>query len=200
MEAQRAFDLIKENFDRPFIISCDACKTGVGGVLSQKDENGDERPVAFFSHKLNRAQQNYCITELECLAAVLIIEKFREYVEGHEFCVITDHASLKWLMRHPDLNDRLARWSLKLQGLKFSILHRKGSEHIVPDVLSRFPSENENHELKHIDKVDFLEPEIDLQSYHFTSEPYLKLLREVEENQNKLPDVKVVDGYDYKRT
>ena len=210
--AQRAFDLIKEklttapilvtpDFDRPFIISCDACKTGVGGVLAQEDASGVEKPIAFFSHKLNRAQQNYSITELECLAAVLSIEKFREYVEGHEFSVITDHASLKWLMRQSDLNGRLARWSLKLQGFNFSILHRKGSQHVVPDALSRLPSDNENSLVTNdIESVEILEPEIDLSSPEFASEPYIKLRKEIENRQSSLPDVKIVDGFIYKRT
>lgn len=145
-EAQIAFDRIKElltsapilitpDFSKPFIIQCDASKTGVGGVLAQEDSDDVELPIAFFSKKLNRPQQNYSITELECLAAVWSIEKFREYIEGHPFKVITDHASLRWLMNQSDLNGRLARWSLKLQGFKFNIEHRKGSLNILPDVL-----------------------------------------------------------------
>ncbi|XP_044573282.1 uncharacterized protein K02A2.6-like [Drosophila ananassae] len=48
-------------------------------------------------------------TEQECLAALVSIKKFRAYVEGLEFTVITDHASLKWLMSQNDVNTRLAR-------------------------------------------------------------------------------------------
>lgn len=59
-EAQKAFDLIKEkltaapvlvtpDFDKSFIISCDACKTGEGGVLVKEDEHGIEKPLAFFT-------------------------------------------------------------------------------------------------------------------------------------------------------
>jgi len=32
---------------------------------------------------------------LECLAVLLSIKKFRPYIEGHDFKVVTDHASLK---------------------------------------------------------------------------------------------------------
>ena len=135
-EWEKSFDEIKEllttapllitsDFCKPFIVSCDACKTRIGGVLAQLDEEGTERPVAFYSKKLNRAQQNYSITELECLAAIKSIEKFRAYIEGYAFKVITDHATLKWLMPQSDLNGRLARWSLNLQGYNFSIEHRK---------------------------------------------------------------------------
>lgn len=46
------------DFNKPFFIQCDACKTGVGGVLVQLSEKGDEWPIAFVSKKLNKAQQN----------------------------------------------------------------------------------------------------------------------------------------------
>lgn len=58
------------------------------------------------SQKLDKAQKNYTVTEQECLAAVLAIKKFRPYIEGHQFTLITDHAFLKWLMSTRDLHGR----------------------------------------------------------------------------------------------
>lgn len=147
-DAQVAFDKLKAcltsapvlshpDFSKPFVIQCDASKTGVGGVLYQLDDAGEEHPIAFMSRKLNSAQQNYNVTEQECLAAVLSLKKFRGYVEGMPFKIVTDHASLKWLMTQKDLSGRLARWSLKLQAYDFVIEHRKGKDNVVPDVLSR---------------------------------------------------------------
>lgn len=147
IEAQDAFDLLKQrltlapvlshpDFSKPFFIQCDASNMGVGGVLYQLDENGEEHPIAYMSQKLNSAQRNYSVSELECLADILCLEKFRGFVEGMTFTIITDHASLKWLMTQRDLSGRLARWSLKLQGFDFTIEHRKGSANVVPDALS----------------------------------------------------------------
>lgn len=184
--------LITPNFDKPFIIQCDASKLGIGGVLAQEDTEGVERPIAFYSYKLNQAQKNYSITELECLAALKCIEKFREYVEGHTFKVVTDHASLQWLMRQTDLNGRLARWSLRLQGFDFSIEHRKGSLQTVPDALSRLS-------LEAISPIE-VEPEIDLQSPSFDSAEYSKLRNSVLANENAFPDLKVIEKFVYKRT
>lgn len=68
---------------------------------------------------------------------MLAVQKLRSYIEGMTFTIITDHASLKWLMGQKDLTGRLARWSLKLQIFDFKIEHRKGSANVVPDTLSR---------------------------------------------------------------
>lgn len=201
--AQVAFDELKTkltsapvlthpDFSRAFVIQCDASITGVGAVLFQLDDEGHERPIAYMSKKLNSAQRNYTITELECLAAVLSVKKFRGYVEGMQFKVITDHASLKWLMDQKDLSGRLARWSLKLQGFDFSIEHRKGSANVVPDALSRV-------EIESISAIDIV-LDIDLTSPHFEDDDYRELRDTVENNSTRLPDIKIVDGKIYKRT
>lgn len=183
--------LITPSFEKPFVIQCDASKLGIGGVLAQEDDEGVERPIAFYSYKLNQSQKNYSITELECLAALKCVEKFREYVEGHKFKIVTDHASLQWLMRQTDLNGRLVRWSLRLQGFNFSIEHRKGSLQTVPNALSRLS-------LDEISDVE-IQPEIDLMSPAFDSLDYVKLRNLILENENSFPDLKVVDKFVYKR-
>jgi len=81
------------DFSQPFYIHCDGGKTGVGGVLVQQSENGDEFPIALVSQKLNTAQKNYSVTEQECLAAIICVTRFRAYVEGHELTIVTDHSS-----------------------------------------------------------------------------------------------------------
>lgn len=97
-------------------------------MLFQLDEDGNEKPIYYFSRKLNKAQQKYSVTELECLAAVLSVQKFRPFIEGQSFKIITDHSSLKWLMSHKDHSGRLSRWSLKLQAFDFVIEHRRGKD------------------------------------------------------------------------
>lgn len=109
-----------------------------GGVLYQVDDDLKERPISFVSQELNRDQRNYTVTELECLAAVICVNRFRPYIEGVPFKILTDHSSLKWLMSLKDIHGRLARWSLQLQGIDFKIEHRKGALNVVPDTLSRF--------------------------------------------------------------
>lgn len=156
-EAQAAFGQLKlalvsapilalPNFDLPFQIECDASDLGIGAVLTQV-QNGEERVIAYMSAKLNSAQRKYFATEKECLAVLTAIEKFRQYIEGAKFTVISDHASLQWLQNLRDPAGRLARWALRLQAYDYEIRHRKGHQMVVPDALSRAVEMLQAHQL-----------------------------------------------------
>lgn len=128
--------LANPNYDLPFIIQCDASDFGVGAVLVQGV--GDvEKIVAYMSQKLSAAQRKYQTTERECLAVLMAIDKFRPYIEGTNFTVVTDHASLLWLQNLKDPAGRVGRWALRLQSYDFKLVHRKGKFMVVPDALSR---------------------------------------------------------------
>lgn len=117
---------------------CDASDIGLGTVLTQTHvEEKGEVVIAYLSAKLNDAQKKYTTTERECSAVLTAIERFRPYVEGVKFNVITDHASLLWLQSLRDPTGRLGRWALRLQQHDFTLIHRKGKHNIVPDALSR---------------------------------------------------------------
>ena len=77
----------------------------------------------------------------ELLAVVWSIEKLCPYIKGYHFIVVTDHSALKWLKNLKDPTGRLARWAMKLQQWDFEIVHRKGSQHQLPDALSRIYEE-----------------------------------------------------------
>lgn len=128
--------LTTPDYTRPFLLQTDASDVGIGAVLTQEID-GEERVVAYMSMKLTATQQRYHVTERECLAVLMSIERFRPYIEGVHFTVMTDHASLLWLKNLKDPTGRLARWALRLQGHNFTLIHRKGTLNVVPDALSR---------------------------------------------------------------
>lgn len=147
-EADRAFRAIKErlmsapvmanpDFGLPFTVQTDASDHAIAGVLTQI-QNGEEKVIAYHSEKLKGAELNYHAAEKEGLAALRCIEKFRCYIEGTEFTLVTDSSALTFIMRSKwKTSSRLSRWSIDLQQYHMLIKHRKGKENIVPDALSR---------------------------------------------------------------
>ena len=86
----------RPDFAHPFTLQTDASSTVVRAVLTQTIE-GVERIIAYASHSLSAAERNYSVNEKECLDVVWSIKKFREYLVGFRFTVVTDHTSLRWL-------------------------------------------------------------------------------------------------------
>ena len=99
-----------------FIVNTDASNVGIGGVLSQI-QDGQERVIAYFSKRLNKAERNYCVTRRELLAIVKTVEHFHKYLYGQQFHLRTDHSALTWLMSFKNLEGQTARWIQCLQDI-----------------------------------------------------------------------------------
>jgi hypothetical protein len=125
------------DFDKQFILQTDASDRGIGAVLSQLDDEGNDHPVAYFSRKLLPREEKYSTIEKECLAIKLSIHAFRVYLLGKEFVIQTDHRALEWLDRLKESNARLTRWSLALQPYQFVVRYRAGKKNGNADALSR---------------------------------------------------------------
>lgn len=201
-EQETAFNQLKDHlttaptlscpdFTLPFSLQTDASSVGLGAVLTQVID-GNERVIAYASRALSGAEKNYTVTEQECLAVVWSIRKFRCYLEGYEFTVITDHSSLRWLYELKNPTGRLARWALELLEYNFHIVHRKGALHHVPDALSRIPeSLIEAYEPIELRKIfcESLEPVPDDCLSLITEDAwYNKRLRDVRKYPEKFPD------------
>ena len=122
-----------------YILDTDASNFGLGGVLSQIQDN-QERVVAYCSRALRPSQRRYCTTKREMLAVVAMCIQFRSYLRGARFTLRTDHKSLVWLHCFKDTEGMLSRWLHSLQQFQFSIIHRPGKDHGNADGLSRAPS------------------------------------------------------------
>lgn len=120
------------------------------------------------------------------------VKKFRPYIEGYPFNIITDHASLKWLMSKKDLNGRLARWSLKLQPYDFVIVHTKSSENAVSDTLSRINC-NSISETNESLKLIRLET-VDLDSSFFQDTEYISHVNRIKSNPSHFLNLQVIEG------
>lgn len=147
--------LILPDLNEPFIISTDASLIAVSAVLSQRKSDGIH-PICYESKKLNEAEKNYPIHELECYAIIHAFKKWKCYLEGSRVTIQTDHKSLQYLQTQKQLSRRMSRWSQFLQQFDFEITYVKGKENLVPDILSRIPTQH-NLTLNLISETDWPE-------------------------------------------
>ncbi len=124
---------------RAFQLEVDASAVGAGAVLLQEGADGVAHPVSYFSTKFNRHQLNYSTIEKETLALLLALRHFDVYVGGNMFPVMvySDHNPLVFLSKMYNHNQRLMRWALMVQPYNLDIRHKRGSENVVADALSR---------------------------------------------------------------
>lgn len=118
----------------------DASCLGYGVILMQKDCNdGKFHPVYYGSGKTTEAEAKYCSYELEVLAIIKSLEKFRVYLLGIHFKIITDCQAFAATMRKEKLCLRVARWVLLLEDFDYEVIHRLGKSMMHVDALSRNP-------------------------------------------------------------
>ena len=134
------------DFNKTIFVQTDSSKGGIGVVLFQRMMNGEEGIIAIGSRVLREAETRYSTTEREALAIVWACQKFRMYLEGRTFVVITDHKALTFLLKAHLNNDRLKRWVLWLQQFSFKIEYSPGEKNIVPDYFSRLATNKFNEE------------------------------------------------------
>lgn len=95
----------------------------------------------YFSRHCNDYEAKYHSYELEVLAIVETLERFRIYLVGKFFRVVTDCAAVTTTKLSKPLLPRIARWWLRLQEFDFELVHRPGQQIQHVDALSRAPNE-----------------------------------------------------------
>ena len=146
-EQQQAFNTLRQalmkgpvlrhpNFELPFRIKTDWSHVAMGAVLTQVDDKGEEHPVAYLSRRCNERESKYSARRGEAVALWWAIKKWRPFVEGREFVVVSDHLSLRFL-RQPQDDVKLQRVVNELEHFQFRVQFKKGKEHIDADAVSR---------------------------------------------------------------
>ncbi|WVZ75814.1 hypothetical protein U9M48_023845, partial [Paspalum notatum var. saurae] len=82
--------LAQPDITKPFDVYCDAYGSGLGCVLMQEG-----RVIAYASCQLRKHEVNYPTHDLELLAVVYALKKWRHYLLGNTCRIYTDHKSLK---------------------------------------------------------------------------------------------------------
>lgn len=125
-------------------VEADSSGFATGAVLSQYQDDGTWRPVAFYSRSLSEVERNYDIFDREMLAIMHALSEWRHYLLGAKetFQIWTDHKNIEYFRSAHHLNRRQARWALELSEYDFTLSHKPGRDHCRPDALSRRPDYN----------------------------------------------------------
>ena len=158
-EREEAFERIKELLvnsatlafpsnspNSKLILSTDASKEGWGAALTERGEDGLERPIGFTSGRFRDAAYNWIIAEKEAAAFINALNYFYVYLYGSDFIFRTDNKSLSFLNSTSFTkktsgapNMKTLRWLEFITQFTFAVEHHKGESPCmqVPDCLSR---------------------------------------------------------------
>lgn len=144
-------------FDLPFILTTDASGYALGAVLSQMHDKV-ERPIAFASRTLSDTESRYATNEKEALAIIWSVNRFKPYLYGQKFTLVTDHKPLTFI-KTSDKNQKILRWRLDLENYDYEVKYKEGKSNVVADALSRMPietniNESNNDAIPHISGLD----------------------------------------------
>lgn len=138
-------------------VHTDASTLGLAGILLQLQPDQRYHPVAYYSRQTIGSEQKYHSYELETLAVVESLKKFRSYLLGINFTVVTDCNSLKATSVKKQIIPRIARWWLQLQEFTFEVKYRPGNRMKHVDALSRNPSSTEVYpKIMKIEQADWV--------------------------------------------
>ncbi|CAI6373983.1 unnamed protein product [Macrosiphum euphorbiae] len=121
-------------------VHTDASSVGIGAMLLQRDKDGEAPKLVYcISKKLTEAESKYHSGKLELMAVIWAVNKWRIFLLGVKFTILTDCQALVYLRAHRALRPQIARWHDLLQEYEYDIQHRPGNKMAHVDALSRAP-------------------------------------------------------------
>jgi hypothetical protein len=108
-------------------------------VLLQKNTDGMEDPISFFSRALRDAEVKYYIMEKNAYALVKSLKASRVYILHSKIISYVPSASVKEILIQPDIEGKRSKWIAKI--LEFD-LEMKPTKLVKGKVLSRLQYES----------------------------------------------------------
>lgn len=109
----------------------------MAGLITQGDNWRTASITTFYSAKLNSAQHNYLVHEIEMLAGIETMLRYKDILQGIYFKWITDYKGLMYLVNQKNLLGQQACWMEKISSFVFEVVYIAKSDKVVADALSR---------------------------------------------------------------
>ena len=87
-----------------------ASKHTIAGVLLQKNEQNEEKPIAFYNKALRDSTLKYNIMEKQAYACVKALKEFRVYILHSHSIVFVPFAATKDILTQVEPDGRRAKW------------------------------------------------------------------------------------------
>ena len=91
-------------------------------MLAHRYPNGSEKPIGYASRLPSIAEKNESQIEKEGLTCVFNVNKFRSYLLGHSFELVTDHKPLLSLFHQHKATSAQASAKIRCQSLTLCCL------------------------------------------------------------------------------
>lgn len=115
----------------------DACDRQVGCVLLEKQDDGKDQPIRYWSRACKATEKYLDTTHRECHAVVWTVLLLQPNLEGLRFIICTDHHVLQWILNSAEASRHLGGWRLRIPEFDFKIVHWAGIKNQAADSSSR---------------------------------------------------------------
>ena len=130
------------------VLFCDASDYAVGGVITQKSENGKLNIIAYFSKSLTNSQKNWSVLKKEFYSIIVALKRYRMWlIPSGKFYIYTDHKPLIRLNELKKIKSiAVTSFAIELSTYDFELQHVPGKDNELADTLSRLQYSDEHRD------------------------------------------------------
>jgi len=127
----------------------------------------------------------------ELYAIIAAVRKWRQYLLGRPFTILTDHKSLRELMSQVIQTPEQHYYLSKLLGFDYTIQYKAGATNVVADALSRRPPDSGQLLFLSVPQMDFMR---DIQQTLEDDPSSQELVRNIKANPSAYPQFSLITG------
>ena len=106
--------LASPDFTKEFLTFSFASEDTLAVVLLQKNKDGLEQPIAFFSKTLRDSELKYSTSEKQAYSLVKALKFFRIYVLHSKVIAYVPNVAIKDVLTQPDSEGKRGKWIAKI--------------------------------------------------------------------------------------